>query len=37
MLALVKTPITYIHGQTTDYSLGPKAYALYGSLVIYLI
>lgn len=30
-------PITYIHGQTTDYSLGPKAYALYGSLVIYLI
>lgn len=30
-------PITYIHGKTTDYSLGPKAYALYGSLVIYLI
>lgn len=30
-------PITYVHGNTTDYSLGPKAYALYGSLVIYLI
>lgn len=30
-------PITYVHGETTDYSLGPKAYALYGSLVIYLI
>lgn len=30
-------PITYVHGTTTDYSLGPKAYALYGSLVIYLI
>lgn len=30
-------PITYVHGKTTDYSLGPKAYALYGSLVIYLI
>lgn len=30
-------PITYVHGQTTDYSLGPKAYALYASLVIYLI
>lgn len=29
-------PITYVHGKTTDYSLGPKAYALYGSLVIYL-
>lgn len=30
-------PITYVHGITTDYSLGAKAYALYGSLVIYLI
>ncbi len=30
-------PITYVQGETTDYSLGPKAYALYGSLVIYLI
>lgn len=30
-------PITYVHGKTTDYSLGPKAYALYGSLVIYLL
>lgn len=30
-------PITYVHGKATDYSLGPKAYALYGSLVIYLI
>lgn len=30
-------PITYVHGTTTDYSLGPKAYALYASLVIYLV
>lgn len=30
-------PITYVHGKTTDYSLGPKAYALYASLVVYLI
>lgn len=30
-------PITYVQGITTDYSLGPKAYALYMSLVIYLI
>lgn len=30
-------PITYVHGETTDYSLGPKAYALYGSLAVYLI
>lgn len=29
-------PITYEHGKTTDYSLGPKAYALYGSVVLYL-
>lgn len=30
-------PITYVQGKTTDYSLGPKAYALYASLVIYLL
>lgn len=30
-------PITYIHGETTDYSLGPKAYALYGSVIVYLM
>lgn len=30
-------PITYIQGKNTDYSLGPKAYALYASLVVYLI
>lgn len=30
-------PITYVHGEVTDYSLGPKAYALYGSIVIYLV
>ncbi|MCM1539471.1 MAG: GGDEF domain-containing protein [bacterium] len=30
-------PITYIQGTSTAYSLGPKAYALYGSVVIYLI
>ncbi len=30
-------PITYVQGTTTDYSLGPKAYALYGSLVVYLL
>lgn len=30
-------PITYIQGKTTVYSLGPKAYALYGSLVVYLV
>lgn len=30
-------PITYVHGKTTDYSLGPKAYALYVSIVIYLV
>lgn len=30
-------PITYVEGITTDYSLGPKAYALYASLVVYLI
>ncbi|HBH94534.1 MAG TPA: hypothetical protein DDX91_02200 [Ruminococcaceae bacterium] len=30
-------PISYIHGETTDYSLGAKAYALYGSVVVYLV
>lgn len=30
-------PITYVQGKITDYSLGPKAYALYVSIVIYLI
>ncbi len=34
---IVLLPITYVQGKTTDYSLGPKAYALYVSLVIYLI
>lgn len=34
---ILSLPITYIHGETTDYSLGPKAYALYFSIVIYLI
>lgn len=36
-LGILVLPITYIHGETTDYSLGPKAYALYVSLVIYLV
>lgn len=36
-LGIMFLPITYVHGETTDYSLGPKAYALYGSVVIYLI
>lgn len=36
-VGILLLPITYVHGNTTDYSLGPKAYALYGSLVIYLI
>lgn len=35
-LGIFVLPITYVHGETTDYSLGPKAYALYASLVIYL-
>ncbi|MCM1045038.1 MAG: GGDEF domain-containing protein [Candidatus Gastranaerophilales bacterium] len=34
---ILALPITYVNGETTDYSLGPKAYALYGSIVIYLI
>lgn len=37
MLGIFTLPITYVHGKTTNYSLGPKAYALYGSLVIYLV
>lgn len=36
-LGILVLPITYVHGKTTDYSLGPKAYALYGSLVVYLV
>lgn len=36
-VGILVLPITYVQGKTTDYSLGPKAYALYASLVIYLI
>lgn len=36
-IGILVLPITYVHGKTTDYSLGPKAYALYASLVVYLI
>jgi len=36
-LGIFVLPITYVHGESTDYSLGPKAYALYVSLVIYLV
>lgn len=36
-IGILVLPITYVHGITTDYSLGPKAYALYGSLVVYLL
>lgn len=35
-VGIMVLPITYVHGITTDYSLGPKAYALYGSVVLYL-
>lgn len=35
-VGIMVLPITYIHGRTTDYSLGPKAYALYGSVILYL-
>ncbi len=35
-VGIMVLPITYVHGKTTDYSLGPKAYALYGSVVLYL-
>lgn len=37
VIGILILPITYVHGVTTDYSLGPKAYALYGSIVVYLI
>lgn len=36
-VGILVAPITYVHGKTTDYSLGPKAYFLYGSSVLYLI
>lgn len=36
-VGILVLPITYVHGEATDYSLGPKAYALYGSLAVYLI
>lgn len=36
-LGILFLPITYVHGETTDYSLGAKAYALYGSVLIYLV
>lgn len=35
-IGIIILPITYVQGKTTDYSLGPKAYALYGSVVLYL-
>ncbi len=35
-VGILVLPITYVQGTETAYSLGPKAYALYGSLVIYL-
>lgn len=36
-VGILVLPISYIHGNETDYSLGPKAYALYFSIIIYLI
>lgn len=36
-VGIIVLPITYVHGKTTDYSLGPKAYALYASVVLYLL
>lgn len=36
-VGILVLPITYVQGETTNYSLGPKAYALYGSLAVYLI
>lgn len=36
-IGILLLPITYVHGETTDYSLGAKAYALYGSIVVYLV
>lgn len=35
-MGIIFLPITYVEGESTDYSLGPKAYALYGSVVVYL-
>lgn len=35
-IGIIILPITYVQGKTTDYSLGPKAYALYGSVILYL-
>lgn len=36
-IGILVLPITYVHGETTDYALGLKVYALYGSIVVYLI
>lgn len=36
-IGIIVLPITYVQGKTTDYSLGPKAYALYASVVLYLL
>ncbi|MCM1101167.1 MAG: GGDEF domain-containing protein [Clostridium sp.] len=36
-VGILVLPITYVQGKTTAYSLGAKAYALYGSLVVYLV
>ncbi len=36
-VGIIVLPITYVHGKATDYSLGPKAYALYASVVLYLL
>lgn len=36
-LGILFLPITYVSGQNTDYSLGAKAYALDGSVVVYLV
>jgi len=36
-VGIIVLPINYVHGKTTDYSLGPKAYVLYGSVILYLI
>lgn len=36
-IGIIVLPITYVQGKTTDYSLGPKAYALYGSVILYLL
>ena len=36
-LGILFLPIKYIQGKTSDYALGLKAYALYGSVVVYLV